>query len=221
MTTQLEDPNYKLQLCLALLNLGTRNYLNTSLNGSIKKYPNAHNKYCTSNFENLCLQANLHLQQTKTNQKCVCPQTESNDQKKRHFPKETISEKKLSDFLNQKPKPSWSVRIEMLYLYKPNLLLGWKKGLSNHLKRGDHQLKPPKIIIDKHLLGKVAKLSCKTTCTKEYTKFYKSTSRGIEEYLKRYGYNRQTKYERKKLVFVLSIKESVKDVLKKCDQKRF
>ncbi|KAJ6250824.1 hypothetical protein M0813_15640 [Anaeramoeba flamelloides] len=206
MTTQFEDPNYKLQLCLALLNLGTRNYLNTSLNGSIKKYPNAHNKYCTSNFENLCLQANLHLQQTKTNQKCVCPQIESKVQKKRLFPKEKVTEKKLSDFLNQKPKPSWSYRIEMMYLHSPDFLLGWKKGLSNIFQKPDNELKPPKIIIHKKILEKVAKLSCKTKCTKEYTKFYKSTSRGIEEYLKRHGYSRQTKYERKKLVFVLSNK---------------
>ncbi|KAJ6243738.1 hypothetical protein M0813_22178 [Anaeramoeba flamelloides] len=206
MNTPNEDPNYKLQLCLALLNLGTRGCMEKEMNKSIKNFPNTHHKFCTPNFENLYKQANLLLSQRQMKPKVIglIEEKDQIERKKQTIVEQNVSDKNLSEFLNQKPKPSWSQRIELLYLYRPSYVLGWRKGLSSILQMKNKDLLPAKIIIDKKILSKVAKFSCKTNCKKEYTKCYKSTSRGIEEYLKRYDYHRQTKYERKKLVFVLS-----------------
>ncbi|KAJ3440585.1 hypothetical protein M0812_14254 [Anaeramoeba flamelloides] len=206
MNTPTEDPNYKLQLCLALLNLGTRNCMEEGIGKSIKHFPKAHDRYCRSNFENLYKQANLLLRQSQMKPKVIEMIKDEGEmiKKKQTLVGQNVSDKNLSEFLNQKPKPSWSHRIEMLYLYRPNYVIGWRKGLSSILQKKNKDLLPIKIIINKKILAKVAKFSCKTNRKKEYTKFYKSTSRGIEEYLKRYDYHRQTKYERKKLVFVLS-----------------
>ncbi|KAJ3449678.1 hypothetical protein M0812_05835 [Anaeramoeba flamelloides] len=218
-SSQFADQNNKLQLCLALLELGSHRYLGKQKIGkSIKGLKQSEQKKYSSNFENLYFLANLHLQPrkiaTRRGKKVKQFQVKiANEQekKKHHFMNKqqdqpTITENQLSAFFNRKPKPSWGERIEFLYLYNPNYIIGWQKGLANSLQRRRNDLKPSKIIIDKTILSKVAKLVCTTNSKKEYIKFYKSTSRGVEEFLKRFSYIRQTRYERKKLVFVLSQK---------------
>ncbi|KAJ6235936.1 hypothetical protein M0813_28210 [Anaeramoeba flamelloides] len=220
MSSQFTDQNTKLQLCLALLDLGSQRYLGKQKIGKSMqshKQEEKHKQY-SSNFENLYFLANLHLKPRKTatrrgekvNQIQAkignLQEKKKNQISKKQQDEPSITEKQLSDFLNRKPKPSWGERIEFFYMYNPRYIIGWQKGLATSLAKRRDYLKPSKIIVNKKILVKVAKLACTTNTKKEFLKFYKSTSRGIEEFLKRLSYIRQTRYERKKLVFVLTKK---------------
>ncbi|KAJ3448145.1 hypothetical protein M0812_00621 [Anaeramoeba flamelloides] len=111
----------------------------------------------------------------------------------------SVSKKKLSFFLNSRPKPSWKLRLEKFYQYKPELIKGWRQGLSNEFQNPDCD-KPTKIIVDKEIAKIYAELvSPKTSSTPK--KCYKSALRGIEDYLKKNGYKRTQKYQRETLEF--------------------
>ncbi|KAJ6235884.1 hypothetical protein M0813_28446 [Anaeramoeba flamelloides] len=112
-----------------------------------------------------------------------------------------LSKKKLSFFLNSRPKPSWKLRLEKFYQYKPDLIKGWRQGLSNEFQNPDCD-KPTKIIVDKEIAKIYAeRVSPKTSSL--HNKCYKTALRGIEEYLKKNGYKRTKFYQRGPLEFSL------------------
>ncbi|KAJ6235399.1 hypothetical protein M0813_28680 [Anaeramoeba flamelloides] len=117
-------------------------------------------------------------------------------------PKPRISLKELKHFLNQRPKPSWKLRIETFYIYKPNFLVGWSYGLSEILSKDKMARVNQKIIISKDLIKLSADLTRKSKHQKDWVKAYKSSQRGIEECLKKLGYVRNDRYTRKNLTFI-------------------
>ncbi|KAJ3450768.1 hypothetical protein M0812_06957 [Anaeramoeba flamelloides] len=117
-------------------------------------------------------------------------------------PKPGISLKELKQFLNQRPKPSWKLRIETFYIYQPNLLRGWSCGLSEILSKDKKAFVNEKIIVSKGLIKLSADLTKQSNNHKDWVKAYKSSQRGIEEYLRKLGYVRKDRYTRKNLTFV-------------------
>ncbi|KAJ3425012.1 hypothetical protein M0812_27442 [Anaeramoeba flamelloides] len=127
----------------------------------------------------------------------------TNDRKfEQQKPKPRISRKELKHFLNQRPKPSWKLRIETFYIYKPNYLVGWSYGLSEILSKDKMARVNQKIIISKDLIKLSADLTRKSKHQKDWVKAYKSSQRGIEECLKKLGYVRNDRYTRKNLTFI-------------------
>ncbi|KAJ3440682.1 hypothetical protein M0812_14351 [Anaeramoeba flamelloides] len=112
-----------------------------------------------------------------------------------------LSIKELSFFLNSRPKPSWNLRLEKFYQYKPELIKGWRQGLSNEFQN-PNCVKPTKIILDKEIAKLYAELVSPKTSSL-HKKCYKTALRGIEEYLKKNGYERTKLYQRGPLEFSL------------------
>ncbi|KAJ6252851.1 hypothetical protein M0813_13713 [Anaeramoeba flamelloides] len=114
------------------------------------------------------------------------------------------SKQNLTIFLKSKPKPSWKRRIERFYQYNPEWIQGWRKGLSHELD-GENCIKPPKIIVNKEVAKMYSQIITSNIESKA-KKSYKSSLRGIEDYLKKHGYTRTQKYQREFLEFSLKKK---------------
>ncbi|KAJ3439025.1 hypothetical protein M0812_15040 [Anaeramoeba flamelloides] len=106
--------------------------------------------------------------------------------------------KKLAEFLQKKPKPSWFHRLQMFYDYNPSLIVGWGKdiGSRTQLKRAGKS-----IIINKELFYLASVLSENTKNPLTIDRIYKSSQRGVEVFLKKQGYHRIQKYSRSTLSF--------------------
>ncbi|KAJ3426283.1 hypothetical protein M0812_28736 [Anaeramoeba flamelloides] len=204
MNSQFEDPLILLQCCQALLRLGTPNkhsylepsppqedFKDTNCISMIKK---DQNKIINS----LSVQARSKLQTVRS--------SSAEKHTKEREDTTIISELELKGFMNKRPKPSWGKRLEKLNLYNPNYIHGWCPNLSKIYESTDPGFKnkiPKKIILNKSLFTKYADLTTKTTSQKDWTKNYKSSQRGIEEYFKRNHYQKLERYTRKNLQFIL------------------
>ncbi|KAJ6251844.1 hypothetical protein M0813_01614 [Anaeramoeba flamelloides] len=198
MNTQFEDPLILLQCCYALLKLGSQTQ------SPLLKYDHdfirveQDHKKCTL-LNSLIKTTSLKLKKSSSER----PNNGGEDRKQMPV----VSEGELALFLNMRPKPSWGKRLEKLYLYNPDYIIGWYPNLSKRYDATNPKLKkqlPKKIIINKTIFTKCANLTATTQSQKDLTKSYKSAQRGIEEYFKRNNYKRLGRYNREKVEFALN-----------------
>ncbi|KAJ3441775.1 hypothetical protein M0812_13789 [Anaeramoeba flamelloides] len=105
----------------------------------------------------------------------------------------------LEAFIKRKPKPSWKKRLCKFYQYDPELLVGWKQ-----LSESEHNTqKPSTIIIQKKLFDLYSQILNTDDDHTFSVRIYKSSQRAVQEYLKKLGYFRSSKYSRKILEFRL------------------
>ncbi|KAJ6240286.1 hypothetical protein M0813_24284 [Anaeramoeba flamelloides] len=104
----------------------------------------------------------------------------------------------LEKFIQRKPKPSWKKRLFKFYQYDPELLVGWKQLSESTFKK-----KPTTIVIQKKLFDLYSQILNTNNDHAFAIRIYKSSQRAVQEYLKKLGYCRCSKYSRKVLEFRL------------------
>ncbi|KAJ6249559.1 hypothetical protein M0813_16980 [Anaeramoeba flamelloides] len=229
MNPQFKDPLTLLQCCYALLRLNSPIKCQTTI--QISQSENDQIRFVTKKqknftlFNSLCIEARSKLNndevETRNTNTCTSSSKSSKITKKNCQRQQIpiLSELELKKFLTKRPKPSWGRRLEKLNQFDPSYIIGWYPNLSKvyastnpnnnnnntclHILPNDPIDLPKKIIIDKAIFKKCADLTTKNNTQEEWIKSYKSAQRGIEEYFKRNNYQRQGRYTRKKLQFIL------------------